>query len=163
MVTENKNFLQQTNFKITIDRKHYGNLEYFIQGVMHPAVALPYVEVPYKRVNVSMEGDKMEFSEVTFSMIMDEGMTAYGEMYEWMKRIIQENIRPPSDRTSESPPTRADITLSILSSHNNEVRRIRYIDCMPINLGDINLEATVGDTQPIIVPITFKYTYFELE
>ena len=61
------------------------------------------------------------------------------------------------------PPTYADITLNILSSNNNKVRQIRYIDCIPTSLGDMTLESTSGDVSFITFPASFRFSYFELK
>ena len=60
-----------------------------------------------------------------------------------------------------SPPTYADITLSVLSSANNTLKQIRYIDCMPTSIGSVNFEA-VSTEQNIAYPVNFRYTYFEI-
>ena len=49
-LTENFNFLQASNFKVVIDRKKYGNLEFFAQRVIHPGVTVTAPIVPYKRI-----------------------------------------------------------------------------------------------------------------
>ena len=90
-------------------------------------------------------------------------MNSYTEMYNWLQRTIEQEDRTPLGRTSTNPPTYADITLSILSSHNNKVRQIRYIDSMPTSLGDMTLESTSGDVAFITFPASFRFSYFELK
>ena len=57
----------------------------------------------------------------------------------------------------------SDITLSILSSHNNAVVRIKYRDCIPTALTDIQFQSTGGGTEFITFGASFRFTYFELE
>jgi len=60
----NINFLQPTSFKLTVDRKHFANLEFFCQTVLHPNLGLNPVEVPFKRISsIPLAGDKLTFSE----------------------------------------------------------------------------------------------------
>jgi hypothetical protein len=61
-----------------------------------------------------------------------------------------------------NPPTYADITLSILSSHNNLTKQVRYIDCVPTSLGDIVFESTASGTEFIVFSSSFRFNYFEL-
>jgi hypothetical protein len=61
-----------------------------------------------------------------------------------------------------SQPNYADITLSILSSHNNQTKQVRYIDCVPTSLGDINFESTASGQEFITFAATFRFNYFEL-
>ena len=156
-------YLQPTSFKLSIDRKHYPNLEFFCQSILHPSMSLNAVEVPIKRLgSLPFAGDKLTFGELTVIIIVDENLNAYTEMYNWMDRLVDTNDVSPLNRTETAPPTYSDITLSILSSHNNTTRTIRYIDCIPTSLGDMALESTSGDVQYITFPVTFRFSYFQL-
>jgi hypothetical protein len=154
--------LQPTAFKITIDRQHYANIEFFAQSVLHPAMSMSAVEVPYSRVSVPMPGDKLTFGEVTAIVIIDEDLNGYTEMYNWMKRLVETTYQSAMDRTQSNPPSVADITVSVLSSHNNTTRKLVYRDCVPTLLGDISFEATSGDVQYLTFPVSFRFSYFDI-
>jgi hypothetical protein len=158
------NLLQPTGFKLTIDRRHYANLEFFAQSILHPSMEMNAAEQPYQRVGaIPFAGDKLTFTELTCIIIVDEEMNAYTEMYNWMHRLVETNEIGPDKAIRENVPTTySDMTLSILSSHNNLIRSIKYKDCIPIALGDMVLEATAGDTQYITFPATFRFSHFEL-
>jgi hypothetical protein len=159
----NINFLQPTAFKLSIDRKNYPNLEFFAQTVMHPSMTLGFAEMPYSRIGtIAMAGDKLTFGELSATIILDENMNSYTEMYNWMKRIVENTNVSALDRNLNNIPTEADITVSILSSHNNVLKRIRYIDCIPTLLGDVSFESTTGDIQYLTFPISFKFSYFDI-
>jgi len=159
----NLNLLQPNAFKLIIDRKNFKNLEFFAQTVLHPDVQTTPADVPFRRVtSLPMAADKYTFGEMTAMIILDENLNSYTEMYNWVTRIVETNNIPPSKRDENVPPTYSDITLHILSSHNNTVRKIKYIDCIPTGLGNIQLEATSGENV-ITYPATFRFSYFELE
>ena len=90
-------------------------------------------------------------------------MTAYIEMYRWMERLVATPQSSASSRFSNSGviPTSSNITVSVLSSHNNNNKTITYKNCIPISLGDIELTA-VSDGQYITFPGTFRFDYFEV-
>ena len=156
--------LQPTAFKLTIDRQYYANLEFFAQSVLHPAMTMGAAEVPYKRIgSVPFPGDKLTFGEMTSIIIIDEDLNAYTEMYNWMQRLVETDYQTPGDRTETNPPSTADITVSVLSSHNNQTRQIRYLDCIPTLLGDISFEATTGDVEFLTFPVSFRFSYFEIK
>jgi hypothetical protein len=162
------NFLQPNAFKLLINRKNFPNLEYFCQSVFHPELTANTAQLPYKLVSdVPMPGDKLTFGELTCMIILDENMNSYIEMYKWLSRIVQTDLKTPlgngtkTSNFTDEPPTYADITLSILSSSNNVTRQIRYIDCIPVSLGNINFESTAGTDNVITYPAGFRYTYFE--
>lgn len=162
-LTQNFNYLQPTSFKISIDRKNYPNLEFFCQSFIHPGMIMNAVEVPYKKITgVPFIGDKLTFNELQANILIDEDLKAYDEMYSWMRRNLDIDHVSPSLRTESQPPTMADMTLSILSSHNNTTKQVRYIDCIPTALSDIQFESTAGGESFIVFSASFRFSYFEL-
>jgi hypothetical protein len=162
----NVNLLQPTQFKLIIDRKNFSNLEYFCQSIQLPSMDVPAAELPYSRLStMPIAGDKLNFGTLECMVIVDENLNAYKEMFEWLQRIVQTNQASGLDRAraeSTLPATNADITVSILSSHNNTTRTIRYIDCIPTAIGSLPMESTTGDTTIIALPVSFRFSYFEL-
>lgn len=168
-LTENFNYLQPTSFKLTIDRRNYPNLEFFCQNITHPGMIMSSVEVPYQKVSgVPFPGDKLTFNELSCNIILDENLKGYSEMFDWMRRLLDTNLNGVPSRAQRrgnamvNPPTYADITLSILSSHNNLTKQVRYIDCVPTSLGDIVFESTSSGTEFIVFSSSFRFNYFEL-
>lgn len=162
-LTTNINYLQPTGFKIVIDRKKFGNLEYFAQSIEHPSVSISAASVPFKRVNLHMAGDKLTFGQLTANIILNEDMSAYTEMYNWMERLVEQNNLTKYDvRTGDEDTTSVDISILVLSSTNNLVRKIRYVDCVPIDVGAINFQATTSDIQYLTFPVTFAFSYFQI-
>ena len=74
-------------------------------------------------------------------------MTAYKEMNDWMRRILNNPLKGPLDRSDTAVPSTADITLSVLNSHNNKTRTIRYQECAPTTLGGIQFQSTASGTE----------------
>lgn len=162
-LTTNINYLQPTGFKLVIDRKKFGNLEYFAQSVEHPSVSIPAAEMPFRRTNIHMAGDKLTFGQLSANIIIDENMAGYTEMYDWVQRLVEEkNVTRYDNRFGNGPTTSVDISVVVLSSSNNEVKRIRYIDCVPIDIGAINFQATTSDITYLTFPVTFAFSYFEI-
>lgn len=158
----NVNLLQPTSFKLVVDRKHYKNLEFFCQSVMLPSLSAVPVEIPYRRItSIPFAADKLTYGELTANILLDENMNSYIELYNWMHRLVELNEVSPSERAS-GVPTYADITVAILSSHNNTTRNIRYQDCIPTLLGDVSLEAATGDVTPVVIPVSFKFSKFTI-
>ena len=162
-LTTNINYLQPTSFKISLDRKNYPNLEFFCQSITHPGMLLNSVEVPFRKIaGIPFAGDKLTFNEVTANIILDEDMTSYAEMYNWIRRLLDTNPVSPLNRASDTAPTYADITLHMLSSANNVTKQIRYLDCVPTSLGDIQLVTTAAGNEFVTFAASFRFTYFEL-
>lgn len=161
-LTTNINYLQPTGFRVVIDRARYPNLEFFVQSVSHPNADVNPVEVGYSRINtISVPGDKIQFGDLSLTIILDEDMSSYQELYSWLERLIETEQTSASERFTKIP-TYADMTLHILSSHNNTTKKIRYKDCVPTGLGQIEFQSTTGDLQFVTFTATFRFTEFEL-
>lgn len=164
-LTTNFNYLQPTSFKLIIDRKNFPNLEFFCQNVTHPGLMMPAAELPVRRMqSIPMPGESLTINELSCNILLDENMQAYQEMYNWIKRNQVTDMGATSKlNRGTAIPTNADITLSILSSHNNVTNQVRYVDAIPTSLGDISFEATATGTEYIVFAASFRFSYFELK
>jgi hypothetical protein len=165
-LTENFNYLQPTSFKLVIDRRNYPNLEFFCQTITHPGMILNPVELGIPRLaGLPMPGESLTFNELSTNIILDENLEGYSEMYNWILRLVNTNMGTSSRgsiATNRDAPTYADITLSILSSHNNQTKQVRYLDCIPTSLGDIVFESTADGQTFITFAASFRFNYFKL-
>jgi len=162
-LTTNQNYLQPTAYKLTIDRENYPNLEFFAQSVTHPGMIINPSEVPFRKIaGVPIAGGTLTFNELSSNIILDENLTGYDEMFSWIRRIVDNVPVKALDRTTTKAPTYSDITLSILNSSNTVQKQIRYLECIPTSLGDINFESTASGTEFITFNVAFRFTYFEL-
>ena len=160
-LTSNVNYLQPTGFKILIDRTRYPNLEFFAQSVSHPSVNATPVELPGKRITtLPLAGDKLTFGSLDLTIIADENLSAYQEMFKWLQRLVNDGQVSHSERAGKIP-TYADVTVAVLSSHNNTTVKLKYFDCIPTDLGAIELTPT-GDANVVTFPITFRFSRFEI-
>lgn len=158
----NINLLQPTAFKVIIDRKRYGVTEYYAQNVNHPNVSAQAAEVPFKRANIHMPADKLTFGPLSLTILLDEDLTSYTELLSWAKRLVEEPYKTRTFADSDEFPSTIDITVAILTSHNNIAKKIKYNDCVLTDLGDINFQATSGGLPAMTFTATFSFSYFEV-
>lgn len=152
-LTENKNFLQPTGFRVIIERENYGNLEFFAQSVNHPGASVSAVEIPVPRVQgLPMPGDTISYGELSLNLILDEDLTAYKEVQKWLEDSVYNKVDG----------IHHDITVIVLTSHNNFCAQIKYKNCIPTQLGAIELTSTTGDVTYINFDTTFRFTEFVL-
>lgn len=163
-LTNNINLLQPSQFKVVVNRQRFGNFEFFAQTFNHPGLAVNAPALPTRRLtNVSIPGDSLTFDELTFDVLADEDMNSYIEIFNWLKQGVEENYKTPTERDINAAYIHeADITVNILSSHNNTTRVIKYADCVPTSVGTLSMLATSTDTTPITFPVTFRTSYFEI-
>ena len=79
-----------------------------------------------------------------------------------MRRNLDIEHVSPVQRINNQPPAMADITLSILSSHNNTTKTIKYIDSIPVSLTDVQFESTSGGESFVVFGASFRFSYFEM-
>jgi hypothetical protein len=161
-LTSNISLFQPTGFKVIIDRKNYGNLEFFVQSVSHPGATNPAIETSYKRISsIPQPGGQMEYGELTMDVMLDEDMNSYTEMYNWMLRLV--NIEQVVSRRVSDQPTYADIKVIALTGHNNPNKTFTYVDCIPVAIGDIRFEAQNQSVEFVTFPASFRFSYFNIE
>lgn len=145
-----QNYLAPSGFRVLIDRQDFPNLEFHAQAVQHPNVAVNPVEVGYRRTPIALTGDTLDFGTLSMDVLLDEDMQSYSELYNWMEQAVEKK----SDRHDYY-----DISVFILTSHNNVNKKFTYINAFPIDIGSISLAATDAE-QYISFPVTFRYDYF---
>ena len=160
-LTSNKNYLQPTGFRVIISRQNYPNLEYFAQGVTHPGFTVSPLELGTPRItSIPLAGDKITYGSLALDIILDENMTSYKEMQDWLENTLE--LNQTSNTNTKFNPYQ-DITVGILSSHNNENIQIRYKDCIPTNISSISLTANTSTVQFLTFNVEFRFSSFEIK
>ena len=83
--------------------------------------------------------------------MVDEDMNNYIEVFNW----IQSNAK---DHLS----AKHDIILSILSSHNNVNKQIKFINALPTSLGGVEFSTQATSIEYLQSTVSFRYDYFEI-
>jgi hypothetical protein len=152
-LTNNKNFLQPSGFRIVIEREKYANLEFFSQSVSHPGSQVSAIELGIPRIQgLPISGDTIDYGDLTVSLILDEDLQSYKEMQLWLEDCVYK----------KGETVNHDITVIILNSHNNSCGKIRYKNAIPTAVGQIEFTSTSGDVSYISFDVTFRFTEFEL-
>lgn len=152
-LTPNKGYLQPTGFSVVINKGYFANLAYFAQSVQHPGATVDAVDMAVPQYAIPLAGDKITYSELDITLIIDEDMAGYKEMQAWLERTIQ---------LENADPIFSDITLLILTSQNNGNVEIRYKDCIPTAISAIEFNSTSGDVTYLTFNATFRFTRFEI-
>lgn len=162
-LTNNTNLLQPSGFKVTIDRKNYPNMEFFAQSVALPSLSGDRPNTHFRGQVYPGTPSMVEFGDLIVTMLVDEDMHSYTEVKDWLFRMIDDNeVNAVDAITQNSVAHRADMTISILSSHNNVNKVITVHDAFPVDIQELMLEATAGETTYITCPVTFRYTRYDI-
>ena len=71
-----------------------------------------------------MAADKITYSPLEVSFLIDENLINYKEIYDWIKSNV-ETDQPITNHVR-------DLTLTIMSSANNVAKQIRFIDALSL-------------------------------
>lgn len=170
----NKNFLSPFGFKFFL--KKTPGINWFVQTVNLPAVAIQNTFLQNPFVRVPLSGDHIEYGDLRLSFRVDEDLGNYLEIYNWMKGLgfpdnfdqykdIAPRMRGPISGNSD-PLTGnsiySDATLMILSSNMNPVAEVTFIDIFPIAISDLEFNSMLTDVKYIESTVTFKYRSFTI-
>ena len=114
-------------------------------------MSLAEVSSSFRNQQGFVSGDQVNFDslEVTFSV--DEDMNNYNEVFNWIKETADSDTQVTND-----------IILSILTSHNNLNRQIRFVNAIPVSLGGVEFTTQASDIEYLQSNVSFRYDYFEL-
>ena len=173
----------QFRFKIT----KLPQVEFFIQTANIPGITLGSTsqETPLK--DIAGVGDKVTFSTLDISFIVDENLNNYKELHDWIiglgfpKDYTQfQDLQatgadrfPGSTRSTAATGTNikqplkeggiySDATLTVLNSKNIAKTEIRFQNVFPISLGSLSYDVKASDVDYLQVQASFNYMYYEI-
>ena len=156
------NYLSPVSFKIIIDR--LPNVEFFTQRVNLPqlSMAAPAQVSPIHAIYQTP--DRIEYSELDLSFIVDENMSNYEEILRWMEGMgtpETSNQRLNLDKSKYG--ARSDITIMIENSSRNPNLKFTFTECFPTSLSGVPLDVTSSDVTYPECSVTFRYTNMTFE
>ena len=165
---DNTQFLSPLGFNFSI--KKLPNTNYFVQAVNVPTVQMGDAVMPTPFVNIPTIGDRMVFAEFQLSFKVDEDMTNYIELFDWMvqlgfpedfaqaKNIYQK--QRSVDFLADGP--YSDATVTILNSAMQPNLEVQFEDCYPTALSDLQFSTTSPSVDYIECQATFRYKLFRI-
>lgn len=162
----NLSFLSPLGFSMKV--KRLPNVSYFVQSVTIPNITLNVasVDTPFQRL--PFPGTRLDFGDLEVTFKIDEDLTNYKEIYEWMKAIGFPDdfnqyaaIANKAKYTGES--AQSDISLSVLSSAMNPTHEFTFYDCFPVDLSNMIFDSTTADVGYLTATVTFANRRFEIK
>ena len=178
---EKLDFLRPNGFRFMI--QSLPKVTYFCQAANIPSINLGFAIQHTPLINIPKPGDKLDFGELTIRFMIQEDMANYTELYNWMislgfpenHRQFQERFAGQAFRTPEinnldvgtmrrtDLPEYSDATLMVLSSNDQPIVRLNFLDCFPISLQGLDFDVSTGNTQYFVGNAVFKYRMFTVE
>lgn len=150
MVTSNKNLLSLTGFKLQISGNDYMNTEYFAVSASLPSINLPEIELSYRNQHGFLPGEKIQYDPITIRIAVDEELKVYDEIYQWILK----------NTTSKDLDVR-DMSLVLLTSHNNVSRTLRFTNAFPTSIGSVEFNTQMSEVEYAYLDVSFRYDRFE--
>jgi hypothetical protein len=150
-LTSNVNFLGKVSFKLTLNSLEFANTQFFAVSASIPGVAISEATAGYRNQAGFVPGEKMMYDPLTIRIAVDENFASYLEIYRWMK-----------SHTNQNDVKVIDMSLSILSSHNNPIQTFTFVNAFPTNIGQLDFDAQATDVEYLYMDVTFRYDYFKV-
>lgn len=184
------NLAMKTNFVLLVHR--IPNTLFFVQKSNLPGVTLGEASHPTPLLDRKIPGDKLTYSELTASFVVDDKYTAYSALFKWIEGLgfpanhqqfidlkenwldamkyplIKEELREKIGRYAslsydQSSFQFSEATLHVLDSQFNEVIEARFIDLFPTSLSSLDYDATASSNDPIICDVNFSFSEMKLQ
>lgn len=147
------NFVNPTAFKLVIDSQKYKNAQFMAQTVALPDLQLQGAVFNTRNRNIIEAPDKIEYGIFDMTFLIDEYLLNYKEIHDWMVGLVTEN--------DEGVRKERDMTLQILSSHNNVIAELQFVNALPVNLSSLPFDVSSTDVIYLTANVSFQFDYFK--
>ena len=175
-----------TQFKFNITK--LPKVEFFCTSVNIPGITLGETSQDTPLKTIPIPGDELTYGSLNVDFMIDENLENYREIHGWLTGLgfpkshtqFETFINAGSDRFPTSNATAnsreagkvddvgfdvgaqySDATLSILSSKNNPIMEVRYVDLYPTSLSGLTYDQQAGDTSYLSASVSFNYQIYE--
>ena len=141
----------------------------WIQSVSVPGLTLGEAQMENQLVRVPVPGDKLIFSPLSFSFLVDEGMKNWSEMFNWMiacgfpVSLDQYAVMPHKVNRLSDKDVTCDINLVVFNNQTKPILKFKMFGCFPIALGDMPLNTADTGAQPPVCTGDIMYRNFTVE
>jgi len=169
-VTPSTNYLRPNSFKFQIAK--LPNVTFTCQSANLPQLSLgaamqqtPFVDIPHP-------GDKVSFGEFIIQFLINEDMSNYKELYDWVASIgvpsggdqygqltRRANVYNPEKYNNAF----SDAALLILDSNNRPVVRLNFEDLWPTSVEGLNFDITSSGMEYFVGTASFRYKVFTIQ
>lgn len=147
-------YVNPAGFKLLIDKLKYPNAQYTIQTAALPDMTIDGAVYNTPQRNVFEAPDKVTYGGFEATFLVDEALVNYTEIHDWMLGMVTQK--------DDGVRKMRDMTLQILSSHNNVIKEIQFVDAYPTSLSSLPFDTTITDIQYLVANVSFNYSYFKI-
>ena len=152
----NTNLFKSCNFRITLNTEK--QIELMVQEVNLPGYSIGQLENRWQSMVDKRPGDSMEFNDLTLTILVDEQLEIYKEIY---KSLVYSHN--PVTNTLQITKQIFDGYLFLLTNKNNLQHMIHFYDCWIKSLDDIQLSHSTSEDEQLVLTMTIAYNYYMFE
>jgi hypothetical protein len=168
---QNRNFLSPIGFKFVLNKAP--KVAFFSNTANIPRIDLGTTAQPNYLRDIPVPGDKMEFEDFTLRFLVDEDLTNYMEIQNWLRGLgfpeslqeiydLQLNTAGVNNNTNKMNNIYSDGTLEVLNSNKNINFKVIFKDLFPYALSSLDFDATEEDVNYFTAEVSFKYTMYNI-
>ncbi|RPH05661.1 MAG: hypothetical protein CBC06_004380 [bacterium TMED46] len=173
-----------TTWRLNIERIPL--VTFFLTSCQIPGVNLGQAMVPTPLLDQQMPGDKLTFEPLNITFMVDEELTNYKELWNWIvgigfpqqhpqyTEVLGTSNRPTSYSRSEDAGSRisktptdaalySDATLIVYNSKNLPKLQIKFKDLYPTSLSALEYSNADTDVDYLSGIVTLNYLYYNFE
>ena len=149
-----------------------GDTQYFCQSLNLPGVNLGQAPISTPMLDIFAPGNKITYNPFNIHFNVDAGLNTWYQLHAWFRSIaspqsFDERRRLTAlqnqNKAVKSLESYSDATLTVLSSLNNPILRVKFYNLFPISLSDINFDSAQSADDIITADATFIFDYFDFE
>lgn len=155
-LSRDQSFALPQSFRMVIDGQKYQNLLFAVQRVEIPDLTASAAPLSLPQRNIGFSPDKLVYSDLNVTFLINEDFNNYIEIHDWMYGAVTQPDSPDVDKYK-------DISLLLLSSHNNVIREFKFVSAFPVNLSAVSFDATSTEAEYLTATAVFHYSYFKIK
>lgn len=165
----NRNFLSPVGFKFALAK--YPKVSFFCNSAKIPELTLTNELQNTYLKNLDVPGDIIEYGDLTIRFLVDEDMTNYMAVHNWITGIgFPETAQQFKDLITDENDVDvldqkrvfSDGSLYILNSNYNTTAVVKFKDLYPYTLTSLEFDSTQKDIQYFTAEVAFKYTVYNI-
>ena len=163
----NRNFLSPAAFQFTVTKEP--KVSFFCTSASIPELFFQTNVQPSYLKDIDVPGEKLEYGDLTVRFLVDEDLTNYMAIHNWMTGIgYPETLQDFKTETTKPDTSRdmnlqfSDGSLSILNSNFRTNAIVKFKDLFPVSLTSLEFDTAVTDIQYFTAEATFKYLVYNI-
>lgn len=161
LLNQEINYLSAVSFETNFVR--IPKTSFTCTSVSIPSLALGITNYASFFSDLPIEGDKINFEQLSISFIINEDFSNYLEVFNWITAIgfpdnfDQFSLKDSLAQSSGTDTLRSDMNIIVNTNKSNPNYNILFKDAFPTSLGNIDFNAGSASIDPLIVQATFAF------